>query len=75
MVLLCLNFGRPHSRPQFPYNYRVSIMFDTSNNSFLYKCVYVSNVIDILLCPRYFDTRTILAPLLIKKLAHECLKS
>ena len=44
-------------------------------NSFSYKCVYVSNVILILLCPRYFDTRTILAPFCIKKLAQECLKS
>ena len=74
-IFLFPKLHRPHSRPHFLYFYKVSIIFDTSNSSLLYKWVYVSKVILILACPRYLLTKTILAPCCIKKLAHECLKS
>ena len=51
-------------------------MVDTISFSlFLYMCEYVFNVSSILVCPRYFATIVIFAPLLISREAQLCLKS
>ena len=40
-------------------------MLTISLISFLYKCIYVFNVVAILLCPKYLAISVILAPFLI----------